>query len=95
VSEANDAALRARGFDVVGKHTPDCHSIGLDGSDGPSSQAAPDFVMLSDMVLSFHPGTVLAHGRGFLVSDNFQVTPDGAVRLSPHTADRSHIELDP
>ena len=95
VSEANDRTLRELGFPVAGKHTPDCHSTGLDGSDGPSSAAAPDFELRANMVLSFHPGTVLEHDRGFLVSDNFLVTPEGAVRLSPHHADRYHLLLDP
>jgi hypothetical protein len=36
---------------------------------------------------------VLEDNRGFLISDNFLVTPGGAVRLSPHTADRYHIRL--
>ncbi len=94
VSDANDAALRELGFPVAGKHTPDCHSTGLDGSDGPSSAAAPDFVLQPNMVLSFHPGTVLEGNRGFLVSDNFLVTPGGAVRLSPHSAERYHIRLE-
>jgi Xaa-Pro aminopeptidase len=93
ISDANDGALRALGFPVAGKHTPDCHSTGLDGSDGPSSEAAPDFVLQPNMVLSFHPGTVLEDNRGFLISDNFLVTPGGAVRLSPHTAERYHIRL--
>jgi Xaa-Pro aminopeptidase len=94
VSDANDRTLRELGFPVVGKHTPDCHSTGLDGSDGPNSIAAPDFLLKPNMVLSFHPGTVLENDRGFLVSDNFLVTPEGAVRLSPHTAGRYHIDLD-
>jgi Xaa-Pro aminopeptidase len=94
VSEANDSTLRGLGFPVVGKHTPDCHSTGLDGSDGPNSLSDPSFEMKTNMVLSFHPGTVLANDRGFLVSDNFLVTPEGAVRLSPHNADRYHLRLD-
>ena len=94
VSQANDDVLRGLGFPVMGKHTPDCHSTGLDGSDGPSSAASPDFVMKSNMVLSFHPGTVLEGDRGFLISDNFLVTPEGAVRLSPHNASRYFIQLE-
>ena len=93
ISEANDHTLRSLGYPVVGKHTPDCHSTGLDGSDGPSSVAAPGFVLKPNMVLSFHPGTVLEQNRGFLVSDNFLVTESGSVRLSPHTADRYTIRL--
>lgn len=94
ISEANDQTLRDLGFPVVGKHTPDCHSTGLDGSDGPSSEGAPDFVLKPNMVLSFHPGTVMENNRGFLISDNFLVTPEGAVRLSPHSAHRYHLLLE-
>ncbi|MBK8021190.1 MAG: aminopeptidase P family protein [Chloroflexi bacterium] len=95
ISEANDKALADLGFQVDGKHTPDCHSTGLDGSDGPSTASNPDFVLKPNMVLSFHPGTILAGQRGFLVSDNFLVTPEGAVRLSPHNASRYAMRLDP
>jgi Xaa-Pro aminopeptidase len=94
ISDANDKALSDLGFKVVGKHTPDCHSTGLDGSDGPSTASNPDFVLKSNMVLSFHPGTILEGNRGFLVSDNFLVTPEGAVRLSPHNASRYYLQLD-
>jgi len=94
ISDANDQTLRDLGFPVAGKHTPDCHSTGLDGSDGPSSMGDPDFVLKPNMVLSFHPGTVLENDRGFLISDNFLVTPEGAVRLSPHSAGRYHLLLE-
>jgi Xaa-Pro aminopeptidase len=94
ISEANDQTLRDLGFPVVGKHTPDCHSTGLDGSDGPSSAGAPDFVLKPNMTLSYHPGTVLENDRGFLISDNFLVTSEGGVRLSPHSAQRYHLLLD-
>ena len=94
ISDANDKALSDRGFPVAGKHTPDCHSTGLDGSDGPNSAGAPDFTLKTNMVLSYHPGTVLEKDRGFLISDNFLVTPEGAVRLSPHHADRYYMQLE-
>lgn len=94
ISEANDKVLRDLGFPVAGKHTPDCHSTGLDGSDGPSTASDPNFVLKPNMVLSFHPGTVLENDRGFLISDNFLVTPEGAVRLSPHNASRYYMQLD-
>jgi Xaa-Pro aminopeptidase len=93
IADTNDAVIRGLGFPVAGKHTPDCHSTGLDGSDGPSAASNPDFVLKSNMVLSYHPGTVLENNRGFLVSDNFLVTPEGAVRLSPHNASRYYISL--
>ncbi|MBV7332416.1 M24 family metallopeptidase [Chloroflexi bacterium TSY] len=94
IGDANDRTLRDLGFPVAGKHTPDCHSTGLDGSDGPSNLANPDFVLEANMVLSFHPGTVLENDRGFLISDNFLITPDGGVRLSPHGAQRYYLRLD-
>lgn len=94
ISEANDQTLRDMGFPVDGKHTPDCHSTGLDGSDGPNSFGAPDFLLRPNMVLSYHPGTVLKNDRGFLISDNFLVTPEGAVRLSPHHRARYYKRLD-
>lgn len=95
ISDTNDKTLADLGMPVDGKHTPDCHSTGLDGSDGPSSAGSPDFVLKPNMVLSYHPGTVLKNNRGFLISDNFLVTPEGAVRLSPHNASRYYIRLDP
>jgi Xaa-Pro aminopeptidase len=94
ISDTNDQTLRDLGFPVDGKHTPDCHSTGLDGSDGPNTIGAPDFVLKSNMVLSYHPGTVLENDRGFLISDNFLVTPEGAVRLSPHHSSRYYMQLD-
>lgn len=93
IGDANDQTLGDLGFPVAGKHTPDCHSTGLDGSDGPSNLANPDFVLDANMVLSFHPGTVLENDRGFLISDNFLVTPHGGVRLSPHGAHRYSLRL--
>ncbi len=94
ISDANDKTLADLGFPVDGKHTPDCHSTGLDGSDGPNTMSTPDFVLKPNMVLSYHPGTVLENNRGFLISDNFLVTSEGAVRLSPHNASRYYIQME-
>jgi Xaa-Pro aminopeptidase len=84
IAEVTDETFRALGFPVAGKHTPDCHSIGLDGSDGPNSERTPGEPLQANMVLSLHPGTVMEGDRAFLISDNFLVTPQGGVRLSPH-----------
>lgn len=94
LSAVNDAVIAGAGFEIDGKHTPDAHSTGLDGSDGPSSIDVPDFVLRPDMVLSFHPGTKLADGRALLVSDNVRVTPHGAERLSPGGTDRYGVTFD-
>ena len=92
IAKANDQAFQDLGFSVAGKHTPDCHTIGLDGYDGPSLWA-PETELKSNMVLSFHPGTLIEGDRGLLISDNFLVTPEGGVRLSPHGADRYHMVI--
>ncbi|MHB2165798.1 M24 family metallopeptidase [Alsobacter sp. R-9] len=91
IGRAGDAVLAAHGFPPAGRHTPDCHSIGLDGADGPSNSADPEFVLQEGMVLSMHPGAITAGDRGFLVSDNGLVTAQGARRLSPHGRERRWI----
>ena len=81
--EVASAVWKEEGFEVIGKHTPNCHSIGLDEMDGPSAWFTPDEVLEANMVLSFHPSTLLKGNRAFLISDNFLVTSEGAVPLSP------------
>jgi Xaa-Pro aminopeptidase len=94
ISEKTDETLVDLGFSVAGKHTPDCHSIGLDAYDGPHSIEAPEFELKENMVLSFHPGTILEDDLGFILSDNFLVTENGGVRLSPHDSSRYHLRID-
>jgi Xaa-Pro aminopeptidase len=84
---------KQEGFKVIGKHTPNCHSIGLDDEDGPSSWFTPDEILEPNMVLSFHPSTLLEGNRAFLISDNFLVTSEGAVQLSPREWVYRKIEL--
>jgi Xaa-Pro aminopeptidase len=83
IDEVCKQTWRNMDFPVIGKHTPNCHSIGLDESDGPSSWFTPDEELKTNMILSFHPSTLLEGNRAFLISDNFLVTDEGAVRLSP------------
>ena len=93
ISEVSNATWEELGFEVAteplpsgappGKHTPNCHSIGLDESDGPSSWFTPSELLKTNMVISFHPSTRLKGDRAFLVSDNYLVTQNGGVRLSP------------
>jgi Xaa-Pro aminopeptidase len=83
IDEVCRQTWRDMDFPVIGKHTPNCHSIGLDESDGPSSWFTPEEELKSNMILSFHPSTLLEGNRAFLISDNFLVTNEGAVRLSP------------
>lgn len=83
IAVVTNRTFKELGFSVIGKHTPNCHSIGLDESDGPSSWFTPEDKLEANMVLSFHPSTLLEGDRAFLISDNYLVTPDGAVRMSP------------
>ncbi|MBI1295671.1 M24 family metallopeptidase [bacterium] len=85
IAEVSNQTWKELGFSVIGKHTPDCHSTGMDEVDGPSSWFTPETLLEANMVLSFHPSTLLEGDKGFLISDNFLVTPAGAVRLSPKT----------
>lgn len=93
IAEVTNQTFKELGFPVVGKHTPNCHSIGLDESDGPSSWFTPDEKLECNMVLSFHPSTLLEGDRAFLISDNYLVTAEGAVRLSPKDWTYMRIEL--
>jgi Xaa-Pro aminopeptidase len=93
IAEVTNATWVELGFPVDGKHTPDCHSIGLDESDGPSSWFTPDSELETNMVLSFHPSTRLKVDRAFLISDNYLVTAEGAVRLSPKDWTYMRIEV--
>jgi Xaa-Pro aminopeptidase len=83
IAEVSNQTFKDLGYPVIGKHTPNCHSIGLDESDGISSWFTPEEKLETNMVLSFHPSTLLEGDRAFLISDNYVVTPEGAVRLSP------------
>lgn len=98
IAETSNRVWKENGFKVIGdaeyspdikqlipngKHTPDAHTIGLDESDGPSAWFTPAEILESNMVLSFHPSTMLEGHKAFLISDNYLVTPGGAIRLSP------------
>ena len=92
IAELSNRTFEGLGYVVEGKHTPDCHSIGLDELDGPSSMLTPDEKLEPNMVLSFHPSTMLENGEAFLISDNYLVTPGGGVRLSPKTWNYRQLE---
>jgi len=93
IAEVTNQTFKELGFPVIGKHTPNCHSIGLDESDGPSSWFTPEEKLEANMVLSFHPSTLLEEDRAFLISDNYLVTTEGAVRLSPKDWTYMRIKL--
>lgn len=93
IAEITNQTFAELGFPVIGKHTPDCHSIGMDESDGPSSMFTPELPLDTNMVLSFHPSTLLEGDHAFLISDNYLVTPNGGVRLSPKTWHYRQIKI--
>ena len=93
IAELTNQTWSELGYTVIGKHTPDCHSIGLDEMDGPNSWYTPEWPLEANMALSFHPSTLLEGTKAFLVSDNYLVTPAGGVRLSPKTWTYRQIDL--
>src|SRR6185312_12072211 len=58
IAELSNQTFEALGYATEGKHTPDCHSIGLDEMDGVSSYLTPEGRLENNMVLSFHPITM-------------------------------------
>ena len=82
VGEVSDAIFREAGFEVIGAHTRHCHSIGTDDLD-LRVPLPDDAVLEENMVLSYHPATLLEGDLAFLISDNFVITPGGAEPLSP------------
>ena len=93
IAELSNDTFEEMGYATEGKHTPDCHSIGLDEMDGLSSYLTPKGRLENNMVLSFHPSTMLEGGEAFLISDNYLVTTNGAVRLSPKTWNYRRLEM--
>jgi Xaa-Pro aminopeptidase len=82
IGRAADRTLQQLGYTVIGKHTPDCHSIGTDEADG-ITPPPPDEPLRENMVLSLHPAALVEGGYAFLISDNYQITPQGGRVLSP------------
>jgi Xaa-Pro aminopeptidase len=82
IGETADKVFTDAGYKVIGHHTPNCHTIGTDEADG-ITPPPPDELLRENMVLSFHPSTWLEGDLAFLISDNYQVTPQGGRVLSP------------
>jgi Xaa-Pro aminopeptidase len=85
MDEMPDRVFRAHGFTVAGKHTLECHPIGLDINDGPRD-LPPDWTLRDGMTLALHPATLPEGGLGYFLCDVFLVQRDGAVPLSPRTS---------
>ncbi len=82
IGETADKVFIDAGYDVIGHHTPNCHTIGTDEADG-ITPPPPDALLKENMVLSFHPSTWLRGDVAFLISDNYHVTRTGGRVLSP------------
>lgn len=82
IGEAADRVFADAGYTIIGHHTPNCHTIGTDEADGVTPPP-PDEILREHMVLSFHPSTWLEGDLAFLISDNYEVTPQGGRVLSP------------
>jgi Xaa-Pro aminopeptidase len=85
IAGASDRAFKEHGFTIVGRHTVDCHPIGLDINDGPRD-IPPDWQLEENMTLAVHPASLLAGDLGFFLCDIFLVQHGGAVPLSPRTS---------
>jgi Xaa-Pro aminopeptidase len=83
IAELTDQTWASQGYRVVGKSIADIHSIGLDESDGPNSSASAEELLETNMVVALHPGCILEGDRGFHLGDQYLITPEGGVRLSP------------
>jgi Xaa-Pro aminopeptidase len=85
IVEASDEVFSSHGFNVIGKHTEDCHTIGTDIRDG--ANITPDNWMLQDgAVLALHPASLLEGDLGFFLIDHVVVRNSGGVRLAPTNA---------
>ena len=82
VGEVSDRVFTEAGYKVIGNHTRHCHTIGTDEVD-LRAPLPPEAELRENMVLSYHPATLLEGDLAFLISDNYVVTKGGAVRLSP------------
>ncbi len=82
VGEISERIFRDAGYRVVGAHTRHCHTIGTDDLDRREPLGETE-LLRENMVLSYHPATLVEDGRTFLISDNFVVTSRGAEPLSP------------
>ena len=82
VGEVSDRVFTEAGYKVIGAHTRHCHTIGTDEVD-LRAPLPPEAELRENMVLSYHPATLLDGDLAFLISDNFVVTKEGAIPLSP------------
>ena len=66
---------------------PVCHGVGARAHEPPYAHQAGGGEVREGMVLAIEPGAYWPEGGGLRVEDNFVVTGDGALKLSPFTDD--------
>ena len=76
------AGIEALGFPGQPTH-PICHGIGARAHEPPYAHQAADTPIHEGMVLAIEPGCYWPDGGGLRVEDNFHVTAEGPVKLSP------------
>jgi Xaa-Pro dipeptidase len=76
------ASIDALGFPGQPTH-PVCHGVGARAHEPPYAHQAADTTIREGMVLAIEPGCYWPDGGGLRVEDNFHVTAEGPVKLSP------------
>jgi Xaa-Pro dipeptidase len=82
--------IEALGFPGQPSH-PICHGIGARAHEPPYAHQAADSEILEGMVLAIEPGCYWPDGGGLRVEDNFHVTAEGPVKLSPFPDGIVHV----
>jgi Xaa-Pro dipeptidase len=84
-----------RGIDALGfpgqPTHPICHGIGARAHEPPYAHQAADTTIHENMVLAIEPGCYWPDGGGLRVEDNFHVTAEGPVKLSPFPDGIVHV----
>jgi Xaa-Pro aminopeptidase len=70
---------------------PICHGIGARAHEPPYAHQAADTTVHEGMVLAIEPGCYWPEGGGLRVEDNFHVTAEGPVKLSPFPDGIVHV----
>jgi Xaa-Pro dipeptidase len=85
------AGIDALGFPGQPTH-PICHGIGARAHEPPYAHQAADTTVREGMVLAIEPGCYWPEGGGLRVEDNFHVTAEGPVKLSPFPDGIVHVQ---
>jgi Xaa-Pro dipeptidase len=84
------AGIDALGFPGQPTH-PVCHGIGARAHEPPYAHQAADTEIHESMVFALEPGCYWPEGGGLRVEDNFHVTAEGPVKLSPFPDGIVHV----